>query len=74
MFLNERAQYLIENIRDNDNGGVNIYKAAISDAMSAIMVMYQMYAKSEHEKLSLIDAIDTLSNYNELITELSKEK
>lgn len=35
MFLNERAQYLIENIRDNDNGGVNIYKAAISDAMSA---------------------------------------
>lgn len=36
--------------------------------------MYQMYAKSEHEKLSLIDTIDTLANYNELITELSKEK
>lgn len=29
---------------------------------------------SDIEKVKLADAIDTLSNYNELITELSKEK
>lgn len=73
MFLNEKAQSLIEDLR-GEEGNVNDYKASICDAMSIIMFMYQMNAKSEHEKRSLIDAIDTLSNYNELITELSKEK
>lgn len=76
MFLNEKAQSLIKDLRGVE-GDVNDYKASICDAMSIIIFMYQMYAKSaksEHEKLSLIDAIDTLSNYNELITELSKEK
>ena len=68
MFLNERAQELIKELRGNSNGGVNI-----CDAMSIIMFMYQMHA-SEREKEMLADAIDTLSNYNDLITALSKEK
>lgn len=73
MFLNERAQQLIKELRNEDNGGVNTYKASICDAMSIIMFMYQMHA-SDAEKEMLTDAIDTLSNYNELITALSKEK
>lgn len=73
MFLNERAQQLIKELRDNSNGGVNTYKASICDAMSIIMFMYQMHA-SDAEKEMLTDAIDTLSNYNQLLTELSKEK
>ena len=73
MFLNERAQQLIKELRDDSNGGVNTYKASICDAMSIIMFMYQMHA-SDAEKEMLTDAIDTLSNYNELITALSKEK
>ena len=73
MFLNERAQVLIKELRDNSNGGVNTYKASICDAMSIIMFMYQMHA-SDAEKEMLADAIDTLSNYNDLLTALSKEK
>ena len=73
MFLNERAQVLIKELRDNSNGGVNTYKASICDAMSIIMFFYQMHA-SDAEKEMLADAIDTLSNYNGLLTELSKEK
>lgn len=73
MFLNERAQVLIKELRNNSNGGVNTYKASICDAMSIIMFMYQMHA-SDTEKEMLADAIDTLSNYNELLTALSKEK
>ena len=41
--------------------------------MSTIMYMRQVYAKTEKEKGMLLDAIDTLTNYNELITALSKE-
>lgn len=70
MFLSERAQTLINELRDNN---VNDYKASICDAMSIIMFMYQMHA-SGREKEMLADAIDTLSNYNDLITALSKEK
>lgn len=73
MFLNERAQVLIKELRDNSNGGVNTYKASICDAMSIIMFFYQVHA-SDAEKEMLADAIDTLSNYNNLLTELSKEK
>ena len=73
MFLNEKAQVLIKYFRDNSNGGVNTYKAAICDAMSIIMYMYQGHV-SDAEKEMLADAMDTLSNYNELLTELSKEK
>lgn len=73
MFLNERAQVLINELRDNNNGGVNTYKASICDAMSIIMLMYQMHASNEEKKM-LADAIDTLSNYNDLITALSQEK
>lgn len=73
MFLNERAQELIKELRDNSNGGVNTYKASICDVMSIIMFMYQMHA-SEREQKMLADAIDTLSNYNELLNALSKEK
>lgn len=73
MFLNERAQNLIEELRSEDNGGVNTYKASICDAMSIIMFFYQMRA-SDAEKEMLADAIDTLSNYNDLLTALSKEK
>lgn len=73
MFLNEKAQVLINELRDNSNGGVNTHKASICDAMSIIMFMYQMHA-SDAEKEMLADAIDTLSNYNELLTALSKER
>lgn len=73
MFLNERAQVLINELRDNNNGGVNTYKTSICDAMSIIMFMYQMHASNEEKKM-LADAIDTLSNYNDLITALSQEK
>lgn len=73
MFLNESAQKLIKELRSEDNGGVNTYKASICDAMSIIMFFYQMHA-SDAEKEMLADAIDTLSNYNDLLTALSKEK
>lgn len=73
MFLNERSQVLIKELRDNSNGGVNTHKASICDAMSIIMFFYQNHA-SEKEQKMLADAVDTLSNYNELLTELSKEK
>ena len=49
MFLNERAQQLIKELRDNSNGGVNTYKASLCDAMSITMFMYQMHA-SDAEK------------------------
>lgn len=39
MFLNEDAQRLINELRDNS---VDSYKASICDAMSIIMFMYQM--------------------------------
>ena len=70
MFLSEDAQRLINELRNNS---VDSYKASICDAMSIIMFMYQMHA-SEKEQKMLADAIDTLSNYNELIPALSKEK
>ena len=73
MFLNERSQQLINNLRDDKNGRVDTYKASICDAMSIIMFFYQVHA-SEKEQKMLADAIDTLSNYNELLTQLSKEK
>lgn len=73
MFLNERAQQFINCFRDDKNGGIDTYKAAICDAISIIMFMYQAHA-SEKEKEMLVNAIDILVNYNELITALSKEK
>ncbi len=73
MFLNKSAQYLIEDLRNTANGGVNTYKASICDAICIIMDMYQMHA-SEAEKVMLADAIDILSNYNQLITALAVEK
>lgn len=70
MFLSEGAECLINELRDS---GVCSYKAYICDAMSIIMYMYQTHA-SEKEKEMLANAIDALSNYNQLITALSKEK
>lgn len=71
MFLNEDAKHLIQELRNN---GADPYKALICDAMSIIMLMYQVHASTEREKDLLIGAIDTLTNYNQLITALSKEK
>ncbi len=71
-FLSEEAQVLITGLRGEDNDTIT-FKAAICDAMSIIMLMHQVHA-SEKEKKLLLDAIDTLVNYNELITALSKEK
>lgn len=73
MFLSERAQLLIEASRKDDIRGFLLEKSSICDAMSIIMFFYQNHA-SEKEQKMLADAIDTLSNYNELLTELSKEK
>ena len=72
MFLSKDAEILINALRGEDND-TTAFKAAICDAMSIIMVMHQVHA-SEKEKKLLLDAIDTLVNYNELITALSKEK
>lgn len=63
---------MINALRGEDND-TTAFKAAICDAMSIIMLMHQVHA-SEKEKKLLLDAIDTLVNYNELITALSKEK
>ena len=72
MFLSKDAEILINALRCEDND-TTAFKAAICDAMSIIMLMHQVHA-SEKEKKLLLDAIDTLVNYNELITALSKEK
>ena len=72
MFLNEDALRLIGELRSK-NSSVDSYKASICDAMSIIMFMYQMHASPKEQKM-LADAIDTLSNYNDLLTALSKEK
>lgn len=71
MFLSKDAEILINALRGEDND-TTAFKAAICDAMSIIMLMHQVHA-SEKEKKLLLDAIDTLVNYNELITALSKE-
>lgn len=73
MFLSDSAKNLIENIRDCNNGAVNTYKASVSDAMSIVADMYEMHATG-WEKEALTDAMVTLSNYNKLLTALSKEK
>lgn len=72
MFLSKDTEILINALRGEDND-TTAFKAAICDAMSIIMLMHQVHA-SEKEKKLLLDAIDTLVNYNELITALSKEK
>ena len=72
MFLSKDAEILINALRGEDND-TTAFKAAICDAMSIIMLMHQVHA-SEKEKKLLLDAIDTLVNYNELITAVSKEK
>lgn len=73
MFISNEAQKLIEDIRDYNNGGVNAYKASVSDAMSIIAIMHEVHATG-WEKEALTDAMITLSSFNELLTKLSKEK
>ena len=73
MFLSNDAEILINALRGEDND-TTAFKAAICDAMSIIMLMHQVHASTEKERKLLLDAIDTLVNYNELITALSKEK
>lgn len=72
MFLSKDAEILINALRGEDND-TTAFKAAICDAMSIIMLMHQVHAPEKEKKL-LLDAIDTLVNYNELTTALSKEK
>ena len=72
MFLSKDTEILINALRGEDND-TTAFKAAICDAMSIIMLMHQVHAYEKEKKL-LLDAIDTLVNYNELITALSKEK
>ena len=60
MFLSKDAEILINALRGEDN--------------DIIMLMRQVHANTEKEKKMLINAIDILVNYNELITALSKEK
>lgn len=48
-FLSEEAQVLITGLRGEDNDTIT-FKAAICDAMSTIMYMRQVYAKTEKEK------------------------
>lgn len=74
MFLSEKAKILIRILRDGNTGGSEPAKSTICDAMSIILLMHQMHASATKEKEALIDALDVLVSYNELITELSKEK
>lgn len=74
MFLSERAQQLINCFRDEENGGVDNYKASVSDAMSIIISMHDVHANTDKEREALINALSVLSDYNELLTALSKEK
>ncbi len=73
MFLSEDAQRIIKSIRDEKNGGVENYKASVSDAMKIIMNMHEMHASLKEQEM-LINALFVLANYNQLLTELSKEK
>lgn len=73
MYLSEEAQNHIENIRDRNNGGIETYKAAISDAMEIITNMHEMYASPKEQEM-LIDALGVLAGYNRLLTAISKEK
>lgn len=73
MFLSEDAQRLIKSIRDEKNGGVESHKASVSDAMEIIMNMHEMHASPKEQEM-LINALFVLANYNQLLTELSKEK
>lgn len=72
VFLSKEAQASINSLR-GENGYVDMNKSSISDAISIIMKMYQNYA-SKMEQVRLIKAIDTLAEYNDLLTELSQEK
>lgn len=74
MFLNNKAQILITNLRDCNNGGVDAYKASVSDAMSIIVTMHEVHADTDRERKSLINTLSVLSDYNDLLTALSKEK
>lgn len=73
MFLSDKAQLLIDGLRGKD-GDVFSYKSAVSDAMSIILLMRESHANTGKEKDALIDALNVLADYNELLTELSKEK
>lgn len=73
MFLSERAQQFINCFRDEKTGGVDSYKGSVSDAMSAIVTMHEMHASPKEQEM-LINALFVLANYNQLLTELSKEK
>lgn len=73
MFLSDKAQLLIDGLRGED-GDAKDRKASICDAMSIIIQMNLMYASNAAEKAALIDTLEILAVYNELVTELSKEK
>lgn len=72
MFLSDKAQLLIDGLRGED-GDAKDRKASICDAMSIIIQMNLMHA-SNAEETALTNALEILAVYNELITELSKEK
>ncbi len=73
MFLSESAQARIADIRDENKGGVNVYKSQISDAVEVVMNMYQMHAVAS-EKSELMEVVSVLTDYNRLLTELAKER
>ncbi|MCI1681106.1 MAG: hypothetical protein LKI39_00950 [Bacteroides sp.] len=74
MFLNERVKTLIEDLRNPEEFYTDTIKSAICDAMSVIVQMYQFDASTEEGKEALIKALNVLSDYDNLITELAKEK
>lgn len=74
MFLSERAQQFINCFRNEKNGGVDSYKASVSDAMSTIVTIHESHANTDRERKALINALGVLSDYNDLLTALAKEK
>lgn len=74
MFLSNKAQNIIESFRKDENRGLLVEKSSISDAMAIITEMHETHASTNREKENLINALFILASYNELLTELSKEK
>lgn len=74
MFLNERALRFVESMRINEKRDYLTHKDSIADAMSVIATFIDELSDDDWRKIAVLNALNTLSTYNYLLTELSKEK
>ncbi len=72
LYLGEKAQNIISDIRNNDGYSYNALsrKAAIGNALCKLHVLH---FDDEEERKAIEAVILTLSEYNELVTALSEE-